>query len=246
MGQGWTANIFSAANVRLQRRQSSNTVRQLCDKTDEIAHRTVALKASTLCAEGAAWIDPNARNCATNVAVNVMAAILAGIMSEPTNPVPLTVRAALEASGCEYEILECDPELADTAVFCAHYGHAMDDSANAILVKSKTGKEKFVACVLLATTRLDVNRVVRKKMGARKVSFADPDETKHITGMELGGVTPPGLPAGLPLWVDARVMDRPFVILGAGTRSAKLKVASDYFLTLPQVEIVEELAKEAE
>ncbi len=166
-------------------------------------------------------------------------------MSDSNDQVPASVRAAMEASGCDYEIMVCDPELADTAVFCAHYGHAMEDSANAILVKSKTGEEKFAACVLLATTRLDVNKVVRKKLGARKVSFADPQDTRRITGMELGGVTPPGLPADLPLWVDARVMTRPFVILGAGTRAAKIKVSPDYFLTLPQTEVVEGLAKEA-
>lgn len=166
-------------------------------------------------------------------------------MNDWNDQVPDTVRAAMEACGLEYEIMDCDPELADTAVFCKHYGHAMENSANAILVKSKTGEEKFVACVLLATTRLDVNKVVRKKMGARKVSFADPQETKRVTGMELGGVTPPGLPPNLPLWVDSRVMERPFVILGAGTRSAKIKVGPDYFRGLPQTEIVEGLAKDA-
>ena len=166
-------------------------------------------------------------------------------MTEICDPVPLEVRAALDASGVDYEIMACDPELADTAVFCAHYGHAMEDSANAILVRSKTGAEKFVACVVLATTRLDVNKTVRKRMGARKVSFANPQETKRVTGMELGGVTPPGLPPELPLWVDSRVMARPFVILGAGTRSAKLKISPDYFRRLPQTEIVDGLAKDA-
>lgn len=165
-------------------------------------------------------------------------------MSEVGPQIPPSVRAALDASGVDYEVLACDPELADTATFCVHYGHAMEDSANAILVKSKTGAEKFVACVVLATTRLDVNKTVRKRMGARKVSFADPQETKRVTGMELGGVTPPGLPPELPLWVDSRVMARPFVILGAGTRSAKIRVSPEYFCTLPQTEIVDGLAKD--
>lgn len=166
-------------------------------------------------------------------------------MNDTTAQIPPSVRMALEESGRDYEILECDPELADTAVFCARYGHSMEDSANAIVVKSKTGEERFVACVLLATTRLDVNKTVRKKLGARKVSFADPEETKRVTGMELGGVTPPGLPADLPLWVDSRVMERRFVILGAGTRSAKIRVSPEYFRRLPQAEIVEGLALEA-
>lgn len=166
-------------------------------------------------------------------------------MNDAATKIPAIVRAALDASGVAYEIMDCDPALADTAVFCARYGFAMEDSANAILVKSKTGEEKFVACVVLATTRLDVNKTVRKKLGARKVSFADPEETMRITGMELGGVTPPGLPADLPLWIDARVMARPFIILGAGTRSAKIKLSPDYFHTLPQAEMVEGLARDA-
>jgi len=167
-------------------------------------------------------------------------------MNDRASPIPTSVRAALNESGFDYEVLDCNPELADTTVFCAHYGHSMEDSANAIVVKSKTGEERFVACVLLATTRLDVNRTVRKKLGARKVSFANPEETKRVTGMELGGVTPPGLPSELPLWVDARVMGRPFVILGAGTRSAKIRISPAYFLKLPQAEIIEGLAQQAE
>ena len=103
--------------------------------------------------------------------------------------------------------MDCDPNLADTAVFCEHYGIAPEISANTILVRSKTGEEKFAACLVLATTRLDVNKVVRKKLGARKVSFAGPEETKTLTGMEIGGVTPVGLPDELPLWVDGRIMD---------------------------------------
>jgi len=173
-----------------------------------------------------------------------MALWFASEMSNLADHIPPPVRAALNASGVAYEILDCDPDLADTAAFCALYGHAMEDSANAILVKSKTGEERFVACVVLATTRLDVNRTVRKKLGARKVSFADPQETKRVTGMELGGVTPPGLPPELPLWVDTRVMARPFVILGAGTRSAKIRISPEYFRSLPQVEIVDGLAKD--
>ncbi len=154
------------------------------------------------------------------------------------------IYAWLDGTGIPYEVIECDPELADTAVFCARYGYALEDSANAILVKSKTGGERFVLCVLLATTRLNVNRVVRKRMGARKVSFADPEETRRITGMELGGVTPFCLPEGLPLWVDAGVMERKEVILGGGNRGSKIVIASEVFARTPDTEIVPDLAIE--
>jgi prolyl-tRNA editing enzyme YbaK/EbsC (Cys-tRNA(Pro) deacylase) len=102
----------------------------------------------------------------------------------------------LQQSGLAFEIWPCDPELADTARFCEHYGVALENSANAILVGSKTGERKYVLCVLLATHRLNTNHTVRKKMGARKVSFASADETRELTGMEIGGVTPLCLPAG--------------------------------------------------
>ncbi|HSS66064.1 MAG TPA: YbaK/EbsC family protein, partial [Gammaproteobacteria bacterium] len=148
--------------------------------------------------------------------------------------------------GERYEILPCDPALADTADFCAHYGIPAQNSANTILVKAKTGGERFVACVLLADSRLDVNRVVRKRLGARRVSFASAEETRRMTGMILGGVTPVALPEGLQVWVDARVMQAEYVILGAGVRAAKIKVGPELFRTLPEVEVVDGLAIQSE
>jgi prolyl-tRNA editing enzyme YbaK/EbsC (Cys-tRNA(Pro) deacylase) len=156
------------------------------------------------------------------------------------------IREILETSGLDFEVWDCDPEMADTAMFCKQYGVEPADSANTILVRSKTGERKFAACVVLATHRLDVNHAVRKKLGARKVSFASAEETKEMTGMEIGGVTALGLPADLPLWVDGDVMRRDFVILGGGNRSSKLKVLPALLGTTPNVEIVEGLAKPIE
>jgi prolyl-tRNA editing enzyme YbaK/EbsC (Cys-tRNA(Pro) deacylase) len=153
------------------------------------------------------------------------------------------IRDFLEQTGHPFEILPCDPELADTAVFCEHYAVALENSANAILVRSKTGDEKFVVCVLLATDRLNTNHTVRKKMGARKVSFASADETREITGMEIGGVTPLCLPDDLPIWIDNAVMQCEYVVLGGGNRSSKLKVDPQVLLLQPAVEVVVALAK---
>lgn len=152
------------------------------------------------------------------------------------------VRAALKASGQDYEIMPCDPALADTDDFCRHYDIPSSNSANTILVKAKTGGERFVACVLLADSRLDVNRCVRKRLGARRVSFASAEETRKLTDMVLGGVTPLALPANLPVWVDARLMKAEFVILGAGVREAKIRVVPEIFRSLSNVEVVEDLA----
>lgn len=151
----------------------------------------------------------------------------------------------LESCGKAFEIWPCDPELADTAAFCQHYDCDLEKSANAIVVRSKTGERKYVLCVLLATQRLNTNHTVRKKIGARKVSFASADETRELTGMEIGGVTPIALPAGLPVWIDAEVMKCDYVVLGGGNRESKIKIDPAALLQQPGVEVVEELAKPA-
>ena len=112
----------------------------------------------------------------------------------------------------------------------------------AILVKTKTGELKYAACALLATTRLDINKNIRKKLGARKVSFANIEETAKLTSMEIGGVTPVSLPNSLPLWVDSKVMQRNFIVLGGGNRSSKIKISSRIFDYTDNTEIVEGLA----
>jgi prolyl-tRNA editing enzyme YbaK/EbsC (Cys-tRNA(Pro) deacylase) len=144
----------------------------------------------------------------------------------------------------EHELFACDPALADTAAFCAAYGFAPDDSANTILVVGKGDPPVYAACVVLATHRLDVNRVVKRRFG-RKASFASPDETSELTGMAIGGVTAFGLPDGLPLWVDAAVMGRERIVLGGGSRSWKVIAPPTILLTLPNVEVVDGLAAPA-
>ena len=156
------------------------------------------------------------------------------------------VHAFLDASGLEYEVMACDPELADTAVFCQRYGIPLENSVNTILVKAKTGGERFAACVLLADTRLDVNRVVRKRLEARRVSFAGADETRKLTGMEIGGVTPVCLPEELPLWIDLRVMEARFIILGGGIRSSKIRISPRIFEHVPASTVIDGLAKTRE
>ena len=156
------------------------------------------------------------------------------------------ITAALDDLGIDYEAMPCDPELADTEVFCRHYGYPLSISANTILVTSKTGAKHYVACVVLASTRLDVNKTVRKRMGVRRVSFASAEETRAVTGMVLGGVTPIGLPADVPLWVDRRVMEQDFVILGGGSRSSKIKVSPELFARTPNTTVVDGLAREPE
>lgn len=151
--------------------------------------------------------------------------------------------AQLDALGVDYQLFPCDPELADTAQFCEAYGFALEDSANSIVVASKKEPKSYAACVVLATTRLDVNGVVRRRLGVRKASFASPDETKTLTGMEIGGVTPFGLPAELPLWIDAQVMGRSRIVLGGGGRDRKVIAPPQILTAIINSEVVADLAK---
>jgi prolyl-tRNA editing enzyme YbaK/EbsC (Cys-tRNA(Pro) deacylase) len=144
--------------------------------------------------------------------------------------------------GVAYELFPCDPALADTAAFCAAYGFSPEDSANTIVVIGKADPARFAACVTLAPYRLDVNRVVRDRLGTRKASFAPAEETARLTGMEIGGVTVLGLPPNLPIWVDSRVMKRERIILGGGSRSWKVISSPGILRALPGVEIVDGLA----
>jgi prolyl-tRNA editing enzyme YbaK/EbsC (Cys-tRNA(Pro) deacylase) len=152
------------------------------------------------------------------------------------------VRAAIDALGVEYEWIDIDPALADTAAFCARYGYPLDKSANTIVVASRREPFVYVACVVLATTRLDVNGTVRRLMGVNKASFATAEQMVAVTGMEPGGVTPFALPAGLPLLIDASVMACDWVIVGAGGRAAKVRVAPAILAGLPGAGVVEGLA----
>jgi prolyl-tRNA editing enzyme YbaK/EbsC (Cys-tRNA(Pro) deacylase) len=150
--------------------------------------------------------------------------------------------AALGPLGLDHELFACDPALADTAAFCAAYGFAPEDSANTILVVGKSDPPRFAACVVLAPNRLDVNRVVRDRLGTRKASFAPAESTREITGMEIGGVTVVVLPPDLPIWIDARVMDRERVVVGGGSRSWKVILRPADLLRIPGTAVVEGLA----
>ena len=140
-----------------------------------------------------------------------------------------------------------DPQLADTAAFCAAYDVAMSESANCVVVAGKRdGVTRYAACVVLATTRADVNGVVRRHLDVRKASFAPTDDAVRLTGMEYGGITPIGLPKSWSILVDSRVVAMPHVIVGSGVRHSKIAIAGPALGALPGAEVIEGLAREAD
>ena len=162
------------------------------------------------------------------------------------------VAAALEVwpvdapvDGDQVMVAPIDADLADTAAFCEAYGVSLRESANCVIVAGRRGEAtRYAACVVLATTRADVNGVVRKLLDARKASFAPMDEAVRLTGMEYGGITPIGLPKDWPVLVDARVVAMPHVVIGSGVRHSKIAIAGPALGALPGAQVIDGLARE--
>lgn len=152
-------------------------------------------------------------------------------------------QASLDQAGLKYRVLDCDPVLADTAAFCEHYHFRLSQSANAIIVVGKADPIVFACCIVLATTKLDVNKTVCKLLGVKRASFASGEQTKELTGMEIGGVTPFGIPDGIRVFVDAAVLGQAEVVMGGGNRSSKLILDPEELRRLPGAQIIEGLAK---
>ncbi|MEV0421564.1 YbaK/EbsC family protein [Streptosporangium canum] len=137
------------------------------------------------------------------------------------------------------EVAEIDPTLADTAAFCERYGVDLAESANCVIVAAKRGGEvRYAACVVLATTRADVNGVVRRHLDARKISFALQGDAVGLTGMEYGGITPLGLPEEWPVLVDEAVAAHPGVVIGSGVRHSKLALPGAVLADLKTAEVL--------
>jgi prolyl-tRNA editing enzyme YbaK/EbsC (Cys-tRNA(Pro) deacylase) len=145
-------------------------------------------------------------------------------------------------TAAEVLVAEIDPDLADTAEFCARYGQPLDTSANCVVIAGKRGGEiRYAACVVLATTRADVNNRARRRLEARKASFAPMADAVSATGMEYGGITPIGLPAEWPILVDRAVLDAGQVVVGSGVRRSKLLVPGKALAGLPGAEVLDGL-----
>jgi prolyl-tRNA editing enzyme YbaK/EbsC (Cys-tRNA(Pro) deacylase) len=149
------------------------------------------------------------------------------------------VRTALDAANVTYEVLECAPELADTAEFCAHYNIPAEEACNAILVALKSTPRTYVACLVRADTKLDVNKKVSALVGVKRLSFASSEETADLSGMLIGGVSIAGLPPEIPVYLDERVMEQPRIIIGGGNRHSKARLAPSELLKLPNSRVAD-------
>jgi len=158
-------------------------------------------------------------------------------------PVVTALSAMGEVAGA-VGVAEIDPAAADTAAFCERYGVSPAESANCVVITGRRdGEARYAACVILATTRADVNNTARRELDVRKASFAAMDDAVEQTGMEYGGITPLGLPADWPVLVDALVADTPTVVIGSGLRRSKLVLPGKLLASLPGAKVIEGLAR---
>lgn len=166
--------------------------------------------------------------------------------SEKPELMPASVVNAISASSGKEAVgvAEIDPALSDTPAFCAQYKVGMHQGANCVVLEAKRGdKTWFAACVVLATTRADINGLARRTLDARKVSFAPMEQAIAQTGMEYGGITPVGLPSDWTILIDKAVADSEYVIIGSGLRKSKLAVPGSFLAGLPNVQVLEGLGR---
>ena len=152
------------------------------------------------------------------------------------------VADALVSLMITHEIIPCDPAFADTAEFCREYGYPLETSANTIVVTSTRGEKLYCACLVQASVKLDVNHVVKRLLGASRLSFASADKTQDLTGMEIGGVTVFGLPPEIPIYVDAALMSQVSIIVGSGTRTSKVKMPPAELKKIPNSTLINDLS----
>ena len=163
------------------------------------------------------------------------------LLADPVSAFLSTLPAELAAT---VEVAAIDPDLADTAAFCERYDVGLDVSANCVIVAGRRGDiTRYAACMVLATTRADVNGVVRQLLDARKASFAPMDDAVAFSGMEYGGITPLGLPAEWPILVDSRIVELPGIVVGSGLRRSKITLPGSVLAALPGAQVVEGLAR---
>ena len=156
-------------------------------------------------------------------------------------------RIAAEAPAAlrEARAFAIDPDLADTAALMEAYDLPAEASANCVVIAgTRDGDERVAACVVLASTRADVNKRARKLLDVRKASFLPMDRAVEDSGMEYGGIGPIGLPDGWRLLIDSRVVEQEAVIIGSGIRGSKIVLPGAALAELPEAEVVEDLAVE--
>ena len=150
-----------------------------------------------------------------------------------------TVDEIYNANLDKLEVFECKDEFSDTQSFCDNYGYKIEDSCNAILIKSKKPEEFYSLFCVLGSSRLDVNHKAKSLMESKKVSFASKEEAEKVTNQIYGGISPLGLPSEIKIFIDKEVLNREKIFIGAGNRVSKFFLKPESLVELTQGKIEE-------
>lgn len=179
--------------------------------------------------------------------MNIAIGTLRGIPAKerPALLAPVVVDALAAFAGADaVNVAEIDPLLSDTAAFCEHYKVGMHQAANCVVLEAKRADRTwFAACVVLGSTRADVNGVARRILNARRISFAPMEQAVERTAMEYGAITPIGLPSDWPILIDRAVVETDHVIIGSGMRKSKLLLAGSALALLPTARVIDGLGQ---
>ena len=163
-------------------------------------------------------------------------------MTDTDAAIEARVVSTLNDLGIEHDLIQIDPDFADTAEFCEKYGYTLEGSGNTIIVASKRGAKKYCACIVQGSARLDVNKTVKSLMGVSRASFASAEETMELTGMLIGGVTAFALPEDMPVYADQKLLEQESIILGSGSRSSKILIAPEEISKIPGAQFIDGLS----
>ena len=163
-------------------------------------------------------------------------------MTDTDAAIEARVVSTLNDLGIEHDLIQIDPDFADTAEFCEKYGYTLEGSGNTIIVASKRGAKKYCACIVQGSARLDVNKTVKRLMGVSRASFASAEETMELTGMLIGGVTAFALPEDMPVYADQKLLEQESIILGSGSRSSKIMIAPEEISKIPGAQFIDGLS----
>ncbi len=132
----------------------------------------------------------------------------------------------------------------DGIKLCEHYNLDVKIGMNCLICECKRGEtKKYVALLVPTGFKYNMSTTVRKHTDSRMVSLAPLEYVLEETKMEYGSINPIGLPKEWKIYIDPKVLENERIICGSGLQNSKISLPSEYLLKLPNIEILENLAK---
>ena len=150
-----------------------------------------------------------------------------------------------ESEKSKFLVAEINPEFADGNKLCDEYDIDKRIGFNCLIVECKRNEIiKYCALIVPVGYKYNMGSVVRKYTNSRVVSVAPLEYVLDKTKMEFGSITPIGLPDDWQILVDPLIKKQKNMIIGGGLVKSKISLPTELFLKLPNVEVVDGIAKQ--